>query len=127
MALDLTNWNEGDDLRVLTALGLGISPYKVQTIQGDMNYIALTYPTAVAAILNLLNQYDVAQLSLSSLNRSSEGKTLVKADVLEWEVTGTPTYSPQSEISRVQDQLWLYFDFSALRGSVPSGTAFYRS
>jgi hypothetical protein len=57
-----------------------------------------------------LDQYSTAQESMIELNSASNGKTLIKADVLEWEAAAPgASYSPEREMSRVREQLMLFF------------------
>jgi hypothetical protein len=131
MALDITlGWSAGDDLRVLVAAGLGVSPYGVQQIQVDMNYLGEFAPDAVGNVQDLLDEYDSVQTRMNELNLSSESRVLKKADVLEWEVSdiGT-TYGPERELMRIRELLMQYFGFSPLfaGGSGNLGAALIRS
>lgn len=108
-------WYEGDDIRVLIAAGLPVGIYQVEQIQRDMNYLVQRLPSAVVPIVELLDAYDTAQASLVSLNATSEGRVLTKADVVEWAVTAPGTsYSPEREMQRIRDLLYLYFASSIL-------------
>lgn len=116
MALNLgLGWVDGDDLRVLIAAGLPVSSYAISRIQGDMNTLGEMMPDAVTAVRGLLTQYEVTQSSIASLNSSSKGKTLIKADVLEWETGGAgSTFGPYQEVTRIRGLLAQYFGFSLL-------------
>jgi hypothetical protein len=108
-------WFEGDDVRVLVAAGLPVGIYQVQRIQQDMNYLAQRVPSAVAPIVDLLDAYDAAQTKLVELNSTSEGRILTKVDVLEWAATAPGTsYSPERELTRIRNLLYLYFASSDL-------------
>ncbi len=122
-------WSTGDDVRVLIAAGLPVGIYQVGRIQQDMNYLAEQVPSAVSPIIDLLDAYDTAQSNLTSLNSTSEGRFLTKADVVEWAVTAAGTsYSPEREIERIRGLLYQYFASSTLFAYSPSnGAALIRS
>jgi len=103
-------WTNGDEIRVLIASGLLVSVYHKEQMIVCMNQVAEISPTLVGPIQDLLDQFDEAQVNMTSLNNSASGKTLIKADVLEWE-TGQPgtNYSPEREIARIQGLLYQYF------------------
>lgn len=130
MALNLSlGWVAGDDLRVLVATGLPVSPYALQQIQVDMNYLGHLSQDAVYAVQDLLDQYDTVQTRMNELNMSSESRVLKKADVLEWEVSDIGmTYGPERELGRVRGLLGQYFSFSPLfAGTGTVGTSLIRS
>ncbi len=121
MALDTTgNWVEGDDLRVVKALLLPFGTYTLDCVQNCMNQLEDMSPPAVLDVRALLDEYEAAKTIDSNQNLGdTEGKTLVKADVLEWEVTGTGQPSgPQQEMSRIRMELWNYFAFCSCLGSL---------
>jgi len=116
MAL-ITNrgWSEGDDIRVLVAAGLTVSVHTTRQIQSDMNYMLNSMSSAVRPVIELLDAYDVAAQRMSSLNETSDGKILTKADVLEWAATSPgSSYSPERELNRIRGLLYQYFGSSIL-------------
>lgn len=130
MALNTTiGWTAGDDVRVLIAGGVSVGVYQVKQIQDDMNHLGLKINGFVDGVLGLLDSYDRIQAALSTLNNESGGKTLIKADVLEWEVSGPGrNYGPELEVSRIQQLLAQYFASSPVfSGSTASGTMLFRS
>jgi hypothetical protein len=131
VALNTTlGWNIGDDSRVLIAGGLCIGVYQVKQIQSDMNYLGEKIDGFVCAVLDLLDAYDNIQTKLTTLNNDSEGKVLIKADILEWSVKDPGiTYSPEREMQRIGMLLAQYFASSPLfNTSDNSGlTLLYRS
>jgi hypothetical protein len=83
-----------------------------------MNEVATLSPTLVGPIQDLLDQFEDAQTNMTSLNASGNGKTLIKADVLEWEASQLGmSYSPEREISRIQGLLYQYFGSCPLFGN----------
>ena len=74
-------------------------------------------------VVALLDEYDVAKAAESSSNLSdTEGKVLVKADVLEWEVTGAGVPSgAQQEMNRIRMEVANYFAFCSCMGGMLPG------
>ena len=110
-------WSNGDEIRILIASGLLVSVYHKEQMITCMNHLAEISPSVVSAVLDLLDQFDEAQGRMVELNSGGDGKTLIKADVLEWEA-GQPgsSYSPEREISRIQGMLYQYFGSCPLHG-----------
>jgi hypothetical protein len=114
MALDVTgNWVAGDDLRVIEALRLPFGSYTLSCTQNCMNQLEDMSPEAVLAVRDLLAEHETAKNAQSTQNLSNtEGKTLVKADVLEWERNGASQMSgPQAELARIHGEIANYFAF----------------
>lgn len=91
-----------------------------------MNELEDISPEAVLRVRVLLDEYEAARSSeINSNVNDSEGKILVKADVLEWEVTGNGQMSgSQQEMMRARYELWQYFSFcSCLSGYDPNSPA----
>ena len=123
MALDTSgNWEAGDDLRIIEALMLPFGSYTLDCVQNCMHQLEDMSPEAVLRVRALLDEYEAAKDAESNSNISdTEGKVLVKADVLEWEVTGTGQPSgAQQEMNRARYEIAQYFAFcSCLGGSFP--------
>jgi hypothetical protein len=122
-------WVNGDEMRVLIASGLLVSGYHKTQMIVCMNEVAALSPTLVGPIQDLLDQFEEAQANMTSLNASGNGKTLIKADVLEWEASQLGTsYSPEREISRIQGLLYQYFGSCPLyQGGFSAYSALIRS
>ena len=128
MALDVSgNWEAGDDLRVIEALGLPFGSYTIECTQNCMNQLEDMSPEAVLRVRALLDEYEAAKTAESTQNLSdTEGKTLVKADVLEWERNGAGEVSgPQMEMIRTQQELAQYFAFCSCMGGLQQGGGYY--
>jgi hypothetical protein len=126
----MLGWSTGDDSRILIASGIGIGVYQIRQIQSDMNYLGAKIDGFVNAVLDLLDAYDTIQAKLSELNNESDGKVLIKADVLEWAVKNPGvTYSPERELDRIASLLAQYFASSPLfsGGQNNIDTILYRS
>ena len=135
MALDTTgNWVAGDDLRIIEALMLPFGSYTLTCVQNCCNQLEDMSAQAVLNVRAALDEYEAAKSAESTQNLSdTEGKTLVKADVLEWEKDGSGQPSgAQKEMMRAQQEIAQYFAFcSCLAGYLPGsggyGTPLIRS
>lgn len=128
MALDVSgNWETGDDLRLIEALGLPFGTYTLDCVQKCMAELEDMSPEAVLRVRALLDEYEAAKTAEKESNLAdTEGKTLVKADVLEWEVTGKNELSgSQQEMNRAQYELAQYFAFCSCLGSALPGGGSY--
>lgn len=128
MTLDTTgNWVSGDDLRVMEALLVPFGSYTIDCLQNCMAELEETNAEAVLRVRVLLDEYDTADaVSTNQNTTNAEGKVLVKADVLEWEVVGGKTgmTGPQAEQNKVRMELWNYFAFCSCLGALhPHGQA----
>lgn len=126
MALDVTgHWEAGDDLRVIEILLLPFSTYVLDCVQKCMNQLEAISPEAVLRVKELLDEYEAADdVDTGQNTGDTEGKVLVKADVLEWEVVGGKTgmTGPQKEMAKIRYELWNYFAFCSCLGSLnPNG------
>ena len=123
MALDTTgHWEAGDDLRIIEALLVPFGQYTLTCLHGCMAELDQMSPRAVLRVRELLDEYDAADQADSEQNNSNaEGKVLVKADVLEWEVRGGQS-GPQAEKEKIRTEIWNYFAFcSCLAPYKPDG------
>lgn len=130
MALDTSgNWVAGDDLRVIKALKLPFGSYTLTCAQSCMNQLEDMSADAVLAVRTLLDQYEAAETAQITTNLAdTEGKTLVKADVLEWETNrGDVPSGPQLEMARVQYELSNYFAFCSCLGGLNGSGAYTTS
>ena len=124
--LDTTGlWSAGDDYKVIKALGLPFGVYTQDCVTTCMNDLQGMSVIAQQDVLDLLADYDAAEAAQSAQNLSNtEGKTLVEADVLKWEVTGNGMTGPQSEKLRVQDELAKIFSFCTCISGYLGGNAY---
>ena len=124
MALDTTGlWDAGDDLRVLEALLVPFGSYTLTCVQNCMAQLEDMSPEAVVRVKELLDEYDNADNADTEQNTGDvEGKVLVKADVLEWEVVGGKSgmTGPQKEKNKIRMELWNYFAFCSCLGGLES-------
>lgn len=121
MALVVTgNWVAGDDLRVIEALGLPFGSYTLQCTQDCMNQLEVMSAAAALKVRDLLTAYEAAKaVEITANLADTEGKTLVKADVLEWERNKFGEISgPQQEMARTRTELGQYFAFCSCMGGL---------
>ena len=124
MALDTSgNWEAGDDLRVIEALMLPFGEYTLSCTQNCMNQLEDMSPEAVLRVRALLDQYEAADQAETDQNLGdTEGKVLVKADVLEWEVVNGGISGTSQEKASVRDEIARYFSFCSCLGSMLPGS-----
>ena len=113
MALDTSNnWVAGDDLLVIEALKLPFGKYTLDCVQRCMNQLEDIDVNASLKVKGLLTDYATARTAQETANLAdTEGKTLIKADVLEWERNKGGIDGLQSEIMLIQKDLANYFAF----------------
>lgn len=118
-------WSAGDDYRVIKALGLAFGTYTQDCITACMNELQDMSVVAQQDVLDLLADYDAAEAAQSAQNLSNtEGKVLVEADVLKWQVGNGGMTGPQSEKLRVQDELAKIFSFCTCIAGYLGGNAY---
>ena len=124
--LDTTGlWSAGDDYKVIKALGLPFGTYTQDCVITCCNDLQGMSTVAQQDVIDLLADYDTAEAAQIAQNLSNtEGKTLVEADVLRWEVQTGQMTGPQSEKLRVKDELSKIFSFCSCLGGAITGNAY---
>lgn len=124
--LDTTGlWSDGDDYRIIKAMGLPFGSFTQDCVITCCNDLQAMSTGAQQDVLDLLADYDAADTAQTEQNLSNtEGKTLIKADVLSWSVTGGGMTGPQSEKLRVQDELGKVFSFCPCLGGYLGGDVY---
>ena len=124
MALDTSgNWESGDDLRIIECLMLPFGSYVLDCTQNCMNQLEDMSPEAVLRVRALLDEYEAAKDIESNSNLGdAEGKVLVKADVLEWEVVNGGVSGTSQEKASVREEIARYFSFCSCLGSMLPGS-----
>ena len=126
MALITTgNWVAGDELRIIEALGVPFGSYTLECVADCANQLEVMSPQAVLNVRTLLDEYEAAKSAESASNLAdTEGKTLIKADVLEWQADSSDQPSgSQKEMQRAKGEIAQYFAFcSCLGGILSSGS-----
>lgn len=118
-------WSAGDDYRVIKALAVPFGTYTQDCTITAMNELQGMSVAAQQDVLDLLADYDAADTAQTAQNLANiEGKVLVKADVLEYEVTGSGVTGPQQEKGRVKHELTQIFAFSTCLSGYMGGNSF---
>lgn len=123
-------WVAGDVERVLLALEIGISPYTISEMTVGCNELGSIASTQVSNVRGLLGEWDSALADQKAVGAKDEaGKTLVKADVLEWEVDGSRYDGILKEKGRIYNELRKIFSFVSIVGvgGGSLGVSLYRS
>tara|TARA_R100000005_G_scaffold37984_1_gene17629 strand:- start:595 stop:993 length:399 start_codon:yes stop_codon:yes gene_type:complete len=123
-------WVAGDVERVLLALEIGISSYTIHEMTVGCNELGSIASTQVSNVRGLLSEWDDALADQKAVGDKDEaGKTLVKADVLEWEVNGSRYDGILKEKSRIYNELRKIFSFVSIVGvgGGSLGVSLYRS
>ena len=126
MALNTSgNWVAGDELRIIEALGVPFGSYTLECVADCANQLEVMSPQAVLNVRTALDEYEAAKSAESTANLAdTEGKTLIKADVLEWQADSPDQPSgSQKEMQRAKQEIAQYFAFcSCLGGVIGSGS-----
>tara|TARA_B100000003_G_scaffold36937_1_gene31123 strand:- start:27 stop:425 length:399 start_codon:yes stop_codon:yes gene_type:complete len=123
-------WVAGDVERILLALEIGISSYTIHEMTVGCNELGSIASTQVSNVRSLLSEWDDALADQKAVGGKDEaGKTLVKADVLEWEVNGSRYDGILKEKSRIYNELRKIFSFVSIVGvgGGSLGVSLYRS
>ena len=123
-------WVAGDVERILLALEIGISSYTIHEMTVGCNELGGIASTQVSNVRVLLGEWDDALADQKAVGGKDEaGKTLVKADVLEWEVDGSRYDGILREKSRIYNELNKIFSFVSIIniGGGSLGVSLYRS
>ena len=117
-------WDAGDDLRILEALLVPFGTHTLDCVGKCCNSLEEMSPEAVTRVKELLDEYDAADQAQTEQDLgNTEGKVLVKADVLEWQVVGDGQMTgPQKEKNKIRGEIARYFQFCVCLGPyLPGG------
>ena len=119
-------WSDGDDYRLIKALRVPFGTYTLDCIAGCMNDLQAMSTVAQQDVLDLLTSYETAETAQETANLAdTEGKTLIKADVLEWSPDGTDKPSgPQKQMMADRMHLQSIFAFCSCLGGLQSATSY---
>jgi hypothetical protein len=127
MALNISgNWEAGDDLRVIEALRLPFGEYTLTCTQDCCNQLEIISADAVLKVKGYLTAYEAARTAMETQNLAdTEGKTLVKADVLEWERNPSGQIDgPAAEMDYNRARIAEYFAFCSCMGGLQGGNSY---
>lgn len=124
MALDTSgNWDPGDDIRILRVLQVPFGNYVLTCLQRCMAQLEEMSPEAVLEVKDLLDQYDQASDKVTEGNLGdTEGKTLTKADVLEWTPRAGGISGAVSERNFIREEIRRFFAFCECLGGLVNGS-----
>lgn len=93
-------FTDGDQIKIIDALDLGFSESTLSGLVTCMNQMSSLSPDMVATVVAYLTRWETAQTTKTAADvANTENKTLVKADVLEWEASGAKLTGLESEIA----------------------------
>ena len=123
MALDTSgSWEVGDDLRLIECLMLPFGSYTLTCVQNCANQLQDMSDAAVLRVRTLLDEYETASQAETDQNLGdTEGKVLVKADILEWQVNGSGISGAVQEKADTRAEIARYFAFCSCLGNALPG------
>ena len=105
------SWETGDEYRVFEALEMQNTAGYLEQLVLCMNRLTTDYDPIVVRVRSQLTRYETAKAAKEAADlAATEEKTLIKADVLEWEV-GNAVARISNEIESTQAQIANYFAF----------------
>ena len=118
MALDTSGvYTAGDDYRVIKVLNVPFGTYTLDCVSNCMNQLEDMSVPAATDLVSLLDDWDTADAAQSAQDLSNvEGKALIKADVLEWEVVDGGMSGPAKEKAKVEDDVRQIMSFCSCLG-----------
>jgi hypothetical protein len=104
-------WTSGDEEKILEIVGLPVTAANLVLVSGCMDDLEGISPASKTAVRSLLVSYEQARDAHAAQNMDGSGRTMVKADVLEWEVDKGAgySYSPRTEMARITGEILRYF------------------
>lgn len=124
-------WVAGDVERILLAMEIGVSEYTINELTVCANKLGEMSGTLVGVVRGLLSDYDAAIVVQKGLGVDNDaGRTLVKADVLEWEVSKGGQYEAvMKEKGRIYNELVKIFSYCPImvEGMGRNSTSLIRS
>jgi len=109
-------WVSGDVERILLAYGVGVSEYSINQMTVCCNELGGMGVGLVSRVRGLLSDYDNMVTVQKGLGVGDDaGKTLIKADVLEWKVEGSGRYEAvMKERGRIAYEIAKIFSFCSI-------------
>ena len=133
MALDTSGvYTAGDDYKVIKILSLPFGDYTLDCVSNCMNQLEDMSVPAAQDLVDMISEWETADSAQTTedLSQTDGKKVLVKADVLEWEVTGNGSTGPQMQKAKIEKDIAELMAFcSCLGGYIGgySGTMLVRS
>lgn len=134
MALDTSGvYTAGDDYRVIKILSLPFGTYTLDCVQNCMNQLEDMSVPAAQDLVDMIGEWETADQAQTTqdLSQVDGKKVLVKADVLEWEVTNNGISGAQSQKMKIESDIAELMAFCSCLGGYLNGynggTALVRS
>ena len=127
MALDTSGvYTAGDDYRVIKVLSLPFGEYTLDCVGNCMNQLEVMSPVAAQDLVNMLTAWETADAAQTTedLSQTDGKKALVKADVLEWEVTGNGSTGPQMQKAKIEQDIAELMAFCSCLGGILGNNAY---
>jgi hypothetical protein len=127
MALDTSGvYTAGDDYRVIKVLSLPFGEYTLECVGNCMNQLEVMSSVAAQDLVNMLTEWETADAAQTTedLSQTDGKKVLVKADVLEWEVTGNGITGPQNQKVKIQNDIMELMAFCSCLGGLLGNSAY---
>jgi len=105
-------FTNGDEVRLVDALDLGMSESTLSGVVTCMNQLTGFSPASVTKAVAYLDRYDAASTAKTAADlANTESKTLIKADVLEWAKNGGQLVGLDAEMAECVSGLMNLFAF----------------
>ena len=127
MALDTSGvYTAGDDYQVIKILSVPFGDYTLDCVSNCMNQLEDMSVPAAQDLVDMIAEWNTADAAQTTedLSQTDGKKVLVKADVLEWEVTGNGMTGPQSQKLKIQSDMMELMAFCSCLGGLLSNNAY---
>ena len=133
MALDTSGvYTAGDDYKVIKILSIPFGDYSLDCVSNCLNQLEDISTVAAQDLVDMIGEWETADAAQTTedLSQTDGKKVLTKADVLEWEVTGTGVTGPQMQKLKIEQDIAELLAFCSCLGGYLggySGTMLVRS
>ena len=127
MALDTSGvYTAGDDYKVIKILSVPFGDYTLDCVSNCMNQLEDMSVPAAQDLVDMIAEWETADAAQTTedLSQTDGKKVLVKADVLEWEVTGNGMTGPQNQKLKVQNDIMELMAFCSCLGGLLGNNAY---
>ena len=127
MALDTSGvYTAGDDYKVIKILSVPFGDYTLDCVSNCMNQLEDMSVPAAQDLVDMIAEWETADAAQTTedLSQTDGKKVLVKADVLEWEVTGNGMTGPQNQKLKIQNDIMELMAFCSCLGGLLGSSAY---
>ena len=127
MALDTSGvYTAGDDYKVIKILSVPFGDYTLDCVSNCMNQLEDMSVPAAQDLVDMISEWETADAAQTTedLSQTDGKKVLVKADVLEWEVTGNGVSGPQNQKLKIQNDIMELMAFCSCLGGLMGNNAY---